>query len=113
MQCIGPPLVEPPLTLAPRQDPSFSAVTSASLPPDSAIRFVALHPDAPPRPARNDPPRARSPRAARPQVWNLFILEISDAMIDLKLVTDFLHSQGGALGEFDLLFRHASQAAEM
>ena len=46
------------------------------------------------------------------QAWNLFILEISGIMVDLKLVADFLHSMHGDGEELDELLRCAFRAAE-
>ncbi len=44
--------------------------------------------------------------------WNLLILEVSDLLVELKLVNDFLHTRGDELEEFSMVFRHASHCAE-
>jgi hypothetical protein len=42
----------------------------------------------------------------------MFILEVSDLLVELNLVTDFLHTQQNELEEFCTVFRHASHCAE-
>jgi hypothetical protein len=45
--------------------------------------------------------------------WNMLILEISDLLVELNLVTECLHARGNELEEFCTVFRHASHCAEM
>jgi hypothetical protein len=46
------------------------------------------------------------------QDWNMLILEISDLLVELNVVIDFLHTRENEFEEFCTVFRHASHCAE-